>query len=381
MFINCPNCNALVATDLATDLPPERCPRCGFGLRETAAAPNPAPNPNPNPNPIPIPIPALASAPPPAPAPTSSPAPMPLVRPADATPDAAALRAAASTPARFVPLRVRADPASADPTPAAGAPSAPPAAPSAPLAAAAAAAAPAAPAAPTVAVVAAAPAATVGRESAGDDGRREPSPPSPPGPAPESAPPPAGAATAAEAAMSARAAGAPARATPSFLRGTRTAATAGARPQRLLLVAIPALALLLCLQLLLADRARLATDAAWRPWVGAACGLVGCRVPPWREPQAIVLVHRDVRPHPAQPGALQVTATLRNDARYAQAWPMLSLTLSDVDGRALGARWFAPEEYRPADAPPTLAPGASATVRIEVVEPSPHAVAFNFGFG
>ena len=37
MFINCPNCNALVATDLVTDLPPLQCPRCDFGLRDMQA--------------------------------------------------------------------------------------------------------------------------------------------------------------------------------------------------------------------------------------------------------------------------------------------------------------------------------------------------------
>ncbi|MDN5782674.1 MAG: hypothetical protein L0H23_11775, partial [Luteimonas sp.] len=34
MFINCPLCKALVATDPATDLPPEHCPRCAAKLRE-----------------------------------------------------------------------------------------------------------------------------------------------------------------------------------------------------------------------------------------------------------------------------------------------------------------------------------------------------------
>ena len=43
MFINCKHCNALVATDPATDLPPERCPRCAGRLREPVAAADQAP--------------------------------------------------------------------------------------------------------------------------------------------------------------------------------------------------------------------------------------------------------------------------------------------------------------------------------------------------
>ena len=42
MFINCPHCGALIATDPATDLPPPRCPRCAGSLREPQR-PAPAP--------------------------------------------------------------------------------------------------------------------------------------------------------------------------------------------------------------------------------------------------------------------------------------------------------------------------------------------------
>src|SRR5690606_31094994 len=48
MFINCPFCKALVATNPATDQPPEHCPRCAAKLRGvTADAPVPAVSPGP----------------------------------------------------------------------------------------------------------------------------------------------------------------------------------------------------------------------------------------------------------------------------------------------------------------------------------------------
>src|SRR3546814_17380158 len=48
MFINCPFCKALVATNPATDQPPEHCPRCAAKLHGvTAAAPVPAVSPAP----------------------------------------------------------------------------------------------------------------------------------------------------------------------------------------------------------------------------------------------------------------------------------------------------------------------------------------------
>lgn len=144
---------------------------------------------------------------------------------------------------------------------------------------------------------------------------------------------------------------------------------------------IAALSLLLVVQILLADRAALAADARWRPLVSAACTVLRCDVPAWREPGAMTLVDRDVRPHPARAGALRVKATFRNDARWAQAWPVLVLTLSDVDGRVVGARAFQPREYlgrEPEHA--TIASQQAAQVAMDILEPMPGVVAFTFDF-
>ncbi len=95
---------------------------------------------------------------------------------------------------------------------------------------------------------------------------------------------------------------------PSFARN----ADGSARParERWLIVAVIALAVLLVLQLLLADRARLAANAQWRPLLATLCGAVRCELPPWREPAAFTLLQRDVRQHPTLPGVLRVSATL-----------------------------------------------------------------------
>ena len=88
-----------------------------------------------------------------------------------------------------------------------------------------------------------------------------------------------------------------------------------------------------------------------------------------------------MRPHPARAGALRVKATFRNDARWAQAWPVLVLTLSDVDGRVVGARAFQPREYlghEPAQA--TIAGNATAALSMDILEPMPGVVAFTIDF-
>jgi hypothetical protein len=164
----------------------------------------------------------------------------------------------------------------------------------------------------------------------------------------------------------------PARATPGV---------ADRRRRRRGIAIAAALSVLLVVQVLLADRVQLAADARWRPLVEGACVVLRCDVPAWREPAAFTLLQRDVRPDPARPGVLRVVASFRNDARWAQAWPTLLLTLSDADGRAVGFRGFTPAEYLgKAPAQPVLASGASAGVALAVVEPGPGVVAFSFDF-
>ena len=169
------------------------------------------------------------------------------------------------------------------------------------------------------------------------------------------------------------------RAAPSFVRGTR-AFTGGAR-ERWVPAAAAALALLLALQLLLADRARLAADPQWRPVLETVCKVLFCELPPWREPKAFTLLQRDVRQHPRIPGALRVSATFRNDERWPQPWPQLRLTLADVNGRTAGERSFRADEYL--GGPPNqaeLVSGESATVAMDILEPAARIVAYDFSF-
>jgi hypothetical protein len=141
------------------------------------------------------------------------------------------------------------------------------------------------------------------------------------------------------------------------------------------------LALLLCLQIVVADRVRLAADPDWRPRIESVCAILHCSLPPWHEPQAFRVTSREVRPHPTVPGVLLVSASFRNDAAFAQAWPQLELSLTDIDGQSLGLRRFSPAEYL-GSAPATqrIAPGQSANITLEIVDPGKRALAFGIGF-
>jgi hypothetical protein len=169
--------------------------------------------------------------------------------------------------------------------------------------------------------------------------------------------------------------------TPSFARTSAQTAEASHARAWPAIAAIVGLSGLLILQMLLADRARLAADARWRPLLETLCGALSCDLPPWREPGAFTLLQRDVRQHPTALGALRVTASFRNDARWSQPWPTLQLTLSDVNGRPSGQRSFDAREYLGgAPAQQVLASGETATVAMDIVEPAAQIVAYDVRF-
>ncbi|CAD2243560.1 DUF3426 domain-containing protein [Xanthomonas arboricola] len=172
----------------------------------------------------------------------------------------------------------------------------------------------------------------------------------------------------------------PAQATPAFARRglSRPRLRASGRQWALLVGLVG----LLALQIVIADRAQLAADARWRPLVSAACAVARCTLPAWREPAALTLLNREVRPLPGVPGVLQIQASFRNEARWAQAWPWLQLSLSDADGRVIGTRVLAPQEYlgQPPTAQDTLAPGQAVQVAFRVREPAASTAAFSFDF-
>ncbi|KAF1015064.1 MAG: hypothetical protein GAK31_02552 [Stenotrophomonas maltophilia] len=159
---------------------------------------------------------------------------------------------------------------------------------------------------------------------------------------------------------------------------------------------VTALELLLVLQIILADRARWAADAGSRPWVAALCGVLRCSLPAWHEPTAFTMTSRDIRPLPGHPGVLQVQASIRNDAHWAQAWPDLRLALSDADGRVIGVGVFTPSQYlagaddtatqehavlkQASSEQAVLEPGQSARIAFRVREPAASTDAFTFDF-
>ena len=131
-----------------------------------------------------------------------------------------------------------------------------------------------------------------------------------------------------------------------------------------------------------AARARIMDVDALRPWLLRACETLRCPLPANPMPDSIALAARDVRPHPSVSNALIIGATLVNEAGFSQPFPVIEITLADVNERRIGMRRFQPVEYvsdhrtLQRGIPPT----GTALFSVEVEDPGKRAVAFEFRF-
>ena len=118
------------------------------------------------------------------------------------------------------------------------------------------------------------------------------------------------------------------------------------RPAVLYAVAALVLLVALALQLVLEFRDRLAAHAPFtRPILSSACSLIGCMLSPLHDAAALSIDASDLQADPAHKGLLQLTATIRNRAAYAIAYPYLELSLTDASDQVVARRALAPGEY------------------------------------
>ena len=123
-------------------------------------------------------------------------------------------------------------------------------------------------------------------------------------------------------------------------------------------------------------------DARLRSWLDPLCVRLDCHLPLRRDAATLALLSRDIRPHPSVPGALIISATLRNDAQFAQPYPTVEITLSDLDEKRIAMRRFQPREYLSDSRAIAggIAAGASTALVFEVADPGKNALAFEFKF-
>jgi len=129
------------------------------------------------------------------------------------------------------------------------------------------------------------------------------------------------------------------------------------------------------------QRGALHEDPLIRPAYELVCRITGCEVPLRRAPDRISLIERQMYSHPTLDGALVIDLVFRNDASFVQAWPAVSVRLSDPSGQVVARRTFQPGAYLSdpgGDA--QMAPGERVSVGLDVDDPGSDASSFVIDF-
>ena len=119
-----------------------------------------------------------------------------------------------------------------------------------------------------------------------------------------------------------------------------------------------------------------------RPWVQKLCEIAQCDVPMQQNVDLIKLTHRDITIHPRVKGALLINAVFVNNANFTQSFPLMQITLSDINGRIIAKRRFQPVEYLDADVNIRrgMTPNNPVQIVLEIGDPGKDAVNFEFNF-
>jgi predicted Zn finger-like uncharacterized protein len=82
-----------------------------------------------------------------------------------------------------------------------------------------------------------------------------------------------------------------------------------------------------------------------RPMLSRVCAAAGCTIRPLRDIAWLSIDASDLQADAAHKGLLTLTATVRNRASHAVAFPHLELTLTDAQDNVVVRRALAPPEY------------------------------------
>ena len=151
---------------------------------------------------------------------------------------------------------------------------------------------------------------------------------------------------------------------------------------RIWALACGVLTLLLGAQVAWATRDVLITTPTTGAWLRASCAALHCTLPLVAAPNRLRLLDSNVQTHPSVPHALMISASVGNDAPFTQPYPVLTLTLSNVEGQRVAMRRLRPREYLDdvLALQRGLPPGTSTVLLLEVADPGDQAVAFEFAF-
>jgi predicted Zn finger-like uncharacterized protein len=145
----------------------------------------------------------------------------------------------------------------------------------------------------------------------------------------------------------------------------------------LLLGSLLALALLL-FQFIWFERAWLADYPQLQRTYTLLCQKVNCDLDSSAALSRIRNHGLHVQPHPRFADAMKVSIVLENTAPFAQPWPALELSFTDIKGRGVAQRVFQPAEYLDTNtlSAARMAPAQLMQIELELVAPGRRGVSY-----
>lgn len=151
------------------------------------------------------------------------------------------------------------------------------------------------------------------------------------------------------------------------------------RASRWLAISLICLTLLLFLQLVYSTRYWLAQQTLTQPIVATLCQWVDCNLEQ-RDLKSIKMLSRNVFSHPNSPEFLIIKASLQNEANFPQKYPYVEISFLNSASEVVALRRFKPEEYLEPSIEPIMQPYQPRELSLNIKDPGPDAVRFQFRF-
>ncbi len=130
------------------------------------------------------------------------------------------------------------------------------------------------------------------------------------------------------------------------------------------------------------NRHMLVKQAELRPWIEKACSHLPCQLPEPRDTRLISLSSKNIYTHPNSSDALMVSATIINQADFAQRYPVIELRFENIRGETIAGRRFHAHEYLgiPVDQISMMQPQTPVSFNLEIRDPGNDMVSYEFAF-
>lgn len=138
----------------------------------------------------------------------------------------------------------------------------------------------------------------------------------------------------------------------------------------------------LLLQYVYYNRDSLVKITELRPLLNIICEQANCTLPPPKDLKSITLSSKNIFSHPNVENALMVSASIINQAEFAQAFPIIELRFENIRGETIAGRRFTATEYLgiPEEQISQMQPDISVNISLEIKDPGSDTVSYEFAF-